>query len=368
MINGTECWVRYYTPKKLAEALVNLLPPESYISAVDICCGSFNLLEAASKAFPGIKLIGADINSYNSIPDGVSFYNIDGRVFADTCEEKFDLILSNPPFGVFDDSSQCVGSRIEYDMLSSNVSLMHEGSFLLAIMPSTLVEGISYSRLRRTISERLRICDIVSLPDDSFDGGIRTYCIIASLGVSNEGPTRFSSMIEMDGRMVLVDSRYVGSSSIRSGDWISRGTQHKSTVTILRGRLKSSDLRSDRGKMRALHCSSCDGDVWQPKKLFTNMVSSGPKCVKGDILINRIGKNAGRWCVYDGEDAIISDCLLLIKDPSESIIRIFSANSSKSFLRLRIYGLTTRYITQTDIHDMIEKGMTDGTSRHDGPR
>ena len=248
MIDGAECWSGYYTPKELANALVGQLPHANYGSAIDICCGSFNLLEAASDIFPGIKLTGVDINEVASVPDEATFYNMDGRLFADICEETFDLILSNPPFGASDDDhTYNRGSRIEYDMLASNISLMHEGSILLAIMPSTFVEGIKYRKLRTQISEQLCLLDIISLPDNSFHGGIRTYCIIASLGATGDGLTRLSSMVEIDGCMTILDSKYINASLIRSGDWVCKSPHYKSSVSILRGRLKSSDLRPDYG-------------------------------------------------------------------------------------------------------------------------
>ena len=47
----------YYTPIELAALLLELIPQKASISsAIDICCGSWNLLAAAKRHYPEVKI------------------------------------------------------------------------------------------------------------------------------------------------------------------------------------------------------------------------------------------------------------------------------------------------------------------------
>ena len=53
----------YYTPIELAALLLELIPQKASISsAIDICCGSWNLLAAAKRHYPEVKITGVDID------------------------------------------------------------------------------------------------------------------------------------------------------------------------------------------------------------------------------------------------------------------------------------------------------------------
>ena len=64
----------------------------------------------------------------------------------------------------------------------------------------------------------------------------------------------------------------------------------------------------------------------------------------GDIIISRIGKSAGQWCIYHGERIPISDCLYRIKDPTG----IISSRLQGHKYDLPPKGVATRYITIND--------------------
>lgn len=79
---------KFYTPPMLAECLISLLPRREYSNIIDICCGSWNLLEAASKQFATASYVGVDIDSdaNKNCFRGAKFFCKDGRRFA--LEEK----------------------------------------------------------------------------------------------------------------------------------------------------------------------------------------------------------------------------------------------------------------------------------------
>jgi len=95
----------YYTPIELAALLLELIPQKASISsAIDICCGSWNLLAAAKRHYPEVKITGVDIDpaAHAHCIEGATFVCDDGRSFANRQEkakQTYDLVLSNPPFG-----------------------------------------------------------------------------------------------------------------------------------------------------------------------------------------------------------------------------------------------------------------------------
>ena len=81
---------KYHTPLVLSEYLISHLPEKSFNSAVDICCGSWNLLRAAKERWPEIKITGVDLdpNSIINSPQDSMAYLMDGRLFSQECINK----------------------------------------------------------------------------------------------------------------------------------------------------------------------------------------------------------------------------------------------------------------------------------------
>ena len=74
-----------------------------------------------------------------------------------------------------------------------------------------------------------------------------------------------------------------------------------------------------------------------------------PFVQNNDILINRVGRSAGYWCIYRGEDTIISDCLIVVRsEQTLNMIKIFKKHSNEGRLLHLVKGLTTKYISQKD--------------------
>lgn len=73
---------------------------------------------------------------------------------------------------------------------------------------------------------------------------------------------------------------------------------------------------------------------------------------KGDILVSRIGKSAGHWCIYDGDKTPISDCLYRIKDPKGTVHEKIKGRKFNFPLK----GVATRYITMDDFATWMKMG------------
>ena len=101
----------YYTPIYLARAILDIIPEIKIRSIIDICCGSWNLLYAGMEKYPEAVITGVDVDkeSEKHKIEKANFNFMDGREFAknEYNEGKtYDLILSNPPFGLISDNER----------------------------------------------------------------------------------------------------------------------------------------------------------------------------------------------------------------------------------------------------------------------
>lgn len=367
----------YYTPIELARNILQLVPDVEVNSIIDICCGSWNLLSAAREKYSEASITGIDIDgdSQQYKIEGSEFHREDGRGFA--LEQKragrtYDLILSNPPFGYLTEDSrkyndksvieeQCysglINKRYEAEMTQANLFLAHESSVLLFILPNTFVEGETLRKARRQISNDYEICEIIKLPSNTFEKGkINTFAIIMRKGVSLEHHTNLYEA-NNDEKWNIMKIGEMSYCDVLDGKWWfeSNYGEECEKINIHRGNLSSSDFVSSGEKV--LHNASKGKQIWKPSVRYYDVKKINPRIVwanKGDILVNRVGKGAGYWCRNSCEDIAVSDCIIVVKNASDSLVRKFIENSdADGRLRIPLRGVATPYITAQDIKRIV---------------
>ena len=102
-------------------------------------------------------------------------------------EERFDLILSSPSFGVRDLAEDDASFMCrEYDMVALENLLLHIGPAgrLVIIMPARITfAGGRVSDLRRFVTQMYKLEEIAELPDGIFQNtGIKTFLIVVGDG------------------------------------------------------------------------------------------------------------------------------------------------------------------------------------------
>ncbi len=371
---------KYYTPVEVAEILLELLPAKKYNKVIDICCGSWNLLNVAQMKFPNAKYFGVDVDREAKALclDSAKFLCEDGRKFAIAQHElgkKYDLILSNPPFGyiseddrVFPDIPidelipELLTKRYEHEMMQANMLLTEKDGVLIFILPSTFVEGYSAHKIRKAVAKKFCILKIVQLPNETFGSKkISTYALIMKLrGCAEADSTEYLVMSKKRVEKYEITSlKNIKEERILSGNWIENIENRKSKclhVQSYRGNISSSQM-SATGK-RILHCSSLFlREEWKPGVRYCNdecVLESGKKVYPGDIIVNRIGKYAGYWAQCK-EEAYISDCIIAFSatDISE-LRRIFIQNSKNGRLLVPVKGVSTKYVSDYDICNLLE--------------
>lgn len=357
----------FYTPVQVADFLIEMMDCTDCQNIIDICCGSWNLLRSAKKYFPNAHITGVDVDGEveRFKLENADFYKGDGRDFALDCineSQKYDLVLSNPPFGYLEEgmrlyaySNDCridkklINKRYENEMLQANLLLAKQGGSLLFILPSTFIEGISNKKIRMVLGKQYNICSLFQLPKDIFGmSGISTWAMYLKNTQPDNRCVHVYRIEHAEDGYIRKEIKSVSRKYIKNGDWLGVNKEHKkNSLNIYRGNLHSKEF-SDDGN-RVLHCGVCEsGKAWKPSVRFCH-TNAGKKAKRGDIIINRIGKSAGYWCVNEEEEILVSDCIIVIKSEGESLIKSLIEQSDHHRLRIPIYGTTTQYITVEDI-------------------
>lgn len=343
---------KFYTPPPIASLLVRKVDVPYPDTVIDICCGSCNLLRAAKKRWKNAKLVGVDINMH--ISSDVNFTQMDGRKFAIENAKQYPLVLANPPFDFMKTSSefpllyQGVFSsyhtkRLENEMLLANLLLLQENGTLVIILPSTFVEAESNTTIRSLVGKKYYVREIIKLPEETFGASnINSYALIIKNSSPPKKITKYSSVILENEQFSFMNKHLIPQKDIQAGRWCNIYSTTNETFDIRRGNV-SSQMFCDKGTA-ILHTAK-KSEKWKPSLRYCAV--SGENLVyaeTGDIIVSRIGKSAGQWCIYRGGKILISDCLYRIKDPTGEIFNRLQGHEYD----LPQKGVATRYITIND--------------------
>ncbi len=350
-------YTKYYTPNEIASVLINMIALSSPDKVIDICCGSCNLLNAAKTRWSSIRLYGVDIT--NNSGDDVVFFQEDGRKHSVDSSCKYPLVLANPPFvkmekkGLYNclykhDMKGYVTSRLEIEMLFANLNLLDTNGVLIIIMPNSFVELERYANIRQYLAKNFNIMKIIRLPDDTFGAGeIRSYAIQIKNNYPKKRKSRYYTLKKLHSEIKVAEEESIPQQKMLTGDWIRTATNsaHPFPFIMRRGNISSNSFTQSGNPI--LHTSRKQHD-WKPSiRYFNSKDTNGVLAEKGDIIVSRIGKSAGYWHKYDGENIYISDCLYRIKDPTGEIFKKLYRHTYNKELR----GVTTRFITMSDFHN-----------------
>lgn len=373
----------FYTPSELVSLMLQSLPSnERIMQIIDICCGTWNMLKAAQAKFPQASVLGVDIdiNAKKHIINNAGFVHQDGRLFADACvmsDRKFDLVLSNPPFGPLlgnqkhytsSDNIIVRTKRYEAEMLWANYQLVNDGGWLLTILPSTYLNGKTYIKHRVWLAENYEVYSIFKLPLDTFCSNLSTVGILLQKRKENGFSRRTTDIyIVRQGENSNWNCEleaHVSPSSILAGRWdetafVASEPESDAQITIFRGNISSNHFSSS--GCRVLHCSSVVvNGKWKCGERKCDL-SSFPNfetikyAEKGDIIINRIGKYAGFWSIWLGEKCVVSDCIIVIKSPSDKMIKTLNKCSDRGRITVPLHGVATKFVTIDDVRRILSK-------------
>lgn len=368
----------FYTPINLARNILKLLPEVEVDTIIDICCGSWNLLKAGKEKYPSALITGVDVDkvSMKHKIEKSQFSIMDGRDFAKREFEKgvtYDLILSNPPFGIMKDSErkyikdECIrkicytkllNKRYECEMIQANLLLAHDGSIIVFILPFTFIAGDSFMEARCQLIKDFRLLAVIKLPSTTFETKkISTFAIILQKGSKFTGAKQYEAVFQDIWRIRMIKG--IDYEDVKDGYWwFGKNNIIENETKICRGSVSSNKF-CERGR-RIYHCSSKKRLKWKPAIKYYAHYKSDKNIVKarkGDVIINRVGRDAGYWCINMGNEIPISDCLIIVSNATQEQIRVLVENSdADGRLIIPIRGVAVSYITVRDIKFLLHKG------------
>lgn len=196
----------YFTPNTLSTLLSKIA--NSYItnpkSIYDPTCGTGSLLLEYIKQNPNVEVYGQEISPslYNICKMNMILHNVKdyGLTLGDTlakpmsiCENKFDIILSNPPFRTKWDVTSVSSDDRRFSelpilppndkadyafILHSIYTLNKNGVAAIVISPGILNRGNEEQTIRKYLIEKNLIDTIILLPNDLFYGTSINVCIM----------------------------------------------------------------------------------------------------------------------------------------------------------------------------------------------
>ncbi len=324
------------------------------LRAIDICCGGCNLLNSAKKKWPKLCLVGVDV--FDHTGENIDeFHCSDGREFALQSINQYPLVLGNPPFKyleiigeyprLYDELGLNIRtSRLEIEMLLANLRLVANHGILMIILPSTFVEGVRNSTYRKYLAQKFQIEKLIKLPLDAFGSAcINSYAVyIKKVQNTRRKATERYHLFGDNTNYQLTKMANIPFELIETGNWEELAQPVEEDFEMRRGNI-SSQFFEKKG-ISILHTAKYQ-KKWEPSiRYVKSLPQSSVFAEKGDIIVNRIGKAAGQWSVYNGERLAITDCLYRIKDYDGKIAETLSGNSYSYQLK----GVATRYITKKD--------------------
>ncbi|PIT31604.1 N-6 DNA methylase [Snodgrassella alvi] len=212
MIRETGSAGEFYTPRVLADIIVRILNPENPNSIYDPACGTAGfLIESANyikrnNKKVGYKLIGQDNSSLPCIIslvnllinkeanftisncDSIMLFdykqsNCDGVMLYDYSQGKYDIIISNPPFGRINGFSnnnryKNYGHFIEYYFLKHIMDSLADGGKAAVILPERFFKdgNTQCLKLKEELFHKFNIDCVLSIPS----GAMLPYTAVKS--------------------------------------------------------------------------------------------------------------------------------------------------------------------------------------------
>lgn len=367
----------FYTPIELAKLLIQFIPISNNDKIIDICCGSSNLLRAAFQKNSSIKLYGVDLDlKYADKELKCEYKKQDGREYAIKSFKKgctFDVVLANPPFELQNDTSKLdylhscdekfksIRARnLLTEMILANLLLLRDKGFLLLIIPSSIVYGESFLNLRKMIGHNYALRKIWDLPSDIFNGKevYTNALLIQKISDCGELSCDYESIEYLHGELRARFNNVLSNENLTNGSWLKKDIIRPINlpkIEIVRGNISSNSFHACGTPVLHVSKKNTSGE-WVPKKVMFhveddkkyNMVNTR------DILVARIGRDAGEICEYQGVEDYISDCMLAVKGICYEELKTFLKENygCENFTFLK-KGTTSKYISKQDILNII---------------
>jgi len=196
----------FYTPNAIATLLISRAVDGSKTSILDPACGEGSLLTAALKRNYLLykrnapRLVGCDKFKQKNLDEIIKFVHKD--FFKYSANEKFDLVLTNPPY--IHSSKIEVKTRQRYYKkyaeafgFSTNLDLwvyfllkctthLKKGGTIAAVLPWSFLEAEYAQKVRKWLFNRFREIEVLVLHGAHFKGTVKRVLLVWLHGYGNQ--------------------------------------------------------------------------------------------------------------------------------------------------------------------------------------
>ena len=401
-MNLVKDYKQYFTPERLAEYMVSIIPDNTISSIVDLSMGECGLLEEAKKRWKNAELFGADIDNdlikkINKRSPYIKTYQGDSlsdkldlwKAYKNIINKSgFDLAIANPPFNFFDqkvveiDKGEQMTLPIEMRFLVKYIDIVREKGYICIILPYGFLSLDLYRGLRKHLLEKVKVIKVIKIFERCFDKIDADTCLL--LMQKNEKDIRNIqaeiSIEYLNNTYELTNGHIARADKAERWDLEYQCLQEKKKQVLSktgfktdklgnylrncrRGKsiTKNKDLVADKGTrfihttdLKKLYISNEKKQyVINDKKVFANATLHENELLiarVGQGCIGKIGIVAKRYC-----NMVFSDCIYAIDviGINPYYLALFLASE---FGQMQIRGLAkgscSKYITREDLYKL----------------
>jgi adenine-specific DNA-methyltransferase len=219
---------QYFTQKSLRDLALKCLPKtEQDISIVELSCGSGEFISSILEKYPNAQIDGYEIEfalakhcqERFSDNHNVHIFNVNTLeyylskgFFSNGKEKRYKFCIGNPPYFELDaekksdSKSPTLGSKLREkykDIINGRpniyaifiklgIDLLEDNGYLSYVVPTSMLNGSYFSKLRDYIIKTCSIVDIILKDANHFDGALQNVMILILKKAPNDGRFIFS--------------------------------------------------------------------------------------------------------------------------------------------------------------------------------
>ena len=395
-MNLKKDYKQYFTPAKLAEYMVNMIPDEQIDSVIDLSMGECGLLEETKKRWGAVALDGADIDEtlisriharspyiHTYLGDSLSSDIESWEGYNKIVDAGgFDLAIANPPFNFYDQKEVCLNGEklslpIEIRFLLKYIDIVKEEGFICIILPYGFLSLDLYENFRMKILSKVTIIKIVKIFRGCFEKIDADTCLVLmKKNRMHEAVAQKKITIGyLSDEYKLINKHVVSTARVKRWDLeyqqllaseclfytrFEKVALKKYIKECRRGKsiTKNRGLLSEKG-VRFIHTTDvkklyisneCKQYINDSKNIFKNAALK-----KNDVLIGRVGQGCiGKIGIVSKKypKLFFSDCLFAIESVNINpyYLTLFLASDfGQMQLKGMAKGSCSKYITREDL-------------------
>lgn len=206
---------QYFTNKPLRDLALKALPRFGNADIAELSCGSGEFIDDILEYFPYPRVDAIEIDETLAnhclkkyqINDNVKVFHADALDF--TFTKKYKYVIGNPPYFEFKPSKKLLGEyeeviagrpNIYTFFIKLGVDLLDDGGYLSFVVPTSMLNGAYFSKLRKYIADRCSIVEIIIEGDRQFEGALQNIMILVLK--KEQSPSR-NFIFEHNGVMIF---------------------------------------------------------------------------------------------------------------------------------------------------------------------